>query len=436
VAFWVFHTSDRTPSYTLDSQHATETEIGSSGSGKYQADPNDINPIGNEAVEQLQQHSNTIERLFPASRSETWMVHNRNVLRDLLLCLDSHTCRTNQAKVVILIAFDFRMAWDGLTDGEAIYAAAGTLALKNLGYTYFYTLSLSDSTPLYQAMPSRVRAIIAAINENLESILDIPLYKVFIISFWERPAHPLGAQWTLSPEDYRSLGQGSNTWLGYSIEATCAKHRFVPHAERNANEAYILAKLLSFFLPERDCAWPPEVLNAASRETGITYISGSYNDTQHRGQDTPQPPDPMWNAPELPEQYRNEGLRPQFEFLERLAEMRVLIGMGNPITSPTPYDALCLGVPFINPIHSWDSSNPTDRSQWDSQHRPLARLDPPYVYNVFKNDLQGFVNAIKGALENPIRSFVPESMKMKSLEDRVHAILQKDWEGEAMSLGF
>lgn len=177
-----------------------------------------------------------------------------------------------------------------------------------------------------------MRAIIADIQEDLENTTDIPLYKVFVLTFWEHPVHPFGAQWNLTPEDYQSLGQGENTWLGYSIEATCAQHRFIPHAERSGNEAYILAKLISFFLPERDRAWSPNIMNAATHATGIAYISGSYNDTLHRGYDTPQPPEPMWGAPELPENYTNEGVRSQFDFLERLAHMKVLIGMAHPMT--------------------------------------------------------------------------------------------------------
>ncbi|KZP07285.1 hypothetical protein FIBSPDRAFT_875686 [Athelia psychrophila] len=310
--------------------------------------------------------------------------------------------------------------------------------------------------PLYQAFPSHVRAALAD-NPDLESCLSssespsplespcgqsasfpsgIPSYKVFAFTFWPRAAHPFGAQWTLSPEDYKALGDGANTYLGYSVEATCKQHPFVPHAERSANEAYILAKLLSFFLPERDRAWTPEMLNEATRATGIAYISGSTNDTQTRDGPAPQEPAPMWAVPELPEKYTNEGRRPQFEFLERLAEMRVLIGMGNPITSPTPYDALCLGVPFINPILFWDSENPADRSHWWTQHAPLSRLDPPYVYNVFANDLEGFVSAIKGAVDNPIQSFVLDDMKIQSVERRLHAILQHDWDGEATRLGW
>lgn len=56
------------------------------------------------------------------------------------------------------------------------------------------------------------------------------------------------------------------------------------------------------------------------------------------------------------------------------------------------------------------------------------------MYNVFANDIDGFVNAIRGAIENPIQPFVLEEMKIEAVERRLHAILQRDWEGEAKRL--
>lgn len=44
------------------------------------------------------QHSEAVERLFPASAIDSWMVHNREALRGLLLCLESDGCRPNQRK--------------------------------------------------------------------------------------------------------------------------------------------------------------------------------------------------------------------------------------------------------------------------------------------------------------------------------------------------
>lgn len=86
-------------------------------------------------------------------------------------------------------------------------------------------------------------------------------------------------------------------------------------------------------------------------------------------------------------------------------------------SSPTPYEALCLGTPFINPIHSWDPSDPSNRLSWSAQHELLKFEDPPYVYNVKKGDLEGFVDAVRRAVENPLGDrWVLERMKMGSVE--------------------
>jgi len=109
----------------------------------------------------------------------------------------------------------------------------------------------------------------------------------------------------------------------------------------------------------------------------------------------------------------------------------VLIAIGEPSTSPTPYEALCLGVPFINPVKSWDPEDPTDRAKWNAQHALLKLLDPPYVYNVFKGDREGFVNAVKAAISTPIDSYILDRMKMEAVEDRVRSIVEKDWKQAA-----
>ena len=67
----------------------------------------------------------------------------------------------------------------------------------------------------------------------------------------------------------------------------------------------------------------------------------------------------------------------------------------------------------------WDHDNPADRSRWHTQHDPLSKLGPPYVYNVFRNDTKGFVQAIKAALENPIERFVTSMICFDQEADRL-----------------
>ncbi|KAF7970430.1 hypothetical protein HWV62_24179 [Athelia sp. TMB] len=164
-------------------------------------------------------------------------------------------------------------------------------------------------------------------------------WKLLSFSFWPGREHPLGLKWQLSPEDYSALGHGETTYLGYSIENACAQYPIVPH-ERRKNDAYVLAKLLTFFTVRRNRAWAPEVMDAATHATGVRYVLGAQNDTNEGD----------WGPVELPKEYVNLGEMGQDAFLESLRHTKVLVGMGNPMPSPTPYDALCLGVPFINQI--------------------------------------------------------------------------------------
>lgn len=146
-------------------------------------------------------------------------------------------------------------------------------------------------------------------------------WKVFSFSYWAGAANPLGDRWTLSPENYEQMGLSHNTYLGYSIEDACRGQPFIPHSQRE-NQAYILAKLLSFFTAERDRAWTPAIFDAATDATGIKYVIGAINDTL-QGE---------WPAAELPSNHEDFGQIGQATFLDKLSRSRVLIGMGNPST--------------------------------------------------------------------------------------------------------
>jgi len=43
---------------------------------------------------------------------------------------------------------------------------------------------------------------------------------------------------------------------------------------------------------------------------------------------------------------------------------------------------MCRGVPFINPIHSFDVNDPTNRHSWGTQHDGLKFIEEPYLYHV------------------------------------------------------
>ncbi|KAF7968286.1 hypothetical protein HWV62_31023 [Athelia sp. TMB] len=309
-------------------------------------------------------------------------------------------------------------------------------ALDKHKYTYLYTINnLEQTVQLYQTMPHLVSVILleheevfSCFNDKENCILSevnpdgIPAWKLFSFFFWAMNNNPLGASWTLVPEDYRRLHSewDRNTYLGYSIEASCHAHPFVPHIERK-KQAYVMSKFTALLhgISGPELAWPVEFWEAAKAATGLDLIMGGEHE-------------PHW--PEPPAGITNYGALNQSEFLGHVSHSQVLIGVGRPATSPTPYEALCLGVPFINPILQWDHDNPSDRSKWTAQHWLLSLEDPPYVYNVFANDQEGFIRAIRDAIATPIDSHVFDWMRTSAVEERVNSLIHRDWKSEATAL--
>lgn len=224
---------------------------------------------------------------------------------------------------------------------------------------------------LYHMMPHLVKAIIVENEDAYKCFEDkencvlsetnpdgIPAWKLFSFFFWPMQQNPLGSLWTLNPEKYTAEHPDwdNNTYIGYSVEDACQAQRFIPHHERKA-QAYVMTKRLAFFTPGPDLAWPPDFYESASQVTGIKFVVGAADDDHEHP------------TPQLPTGLVNYGQMSQPEFLDHVSHSQVLVGLGNPATfvspsqaakqqwadfscgrSPTPYDALCLGVPFINPI--------------------------------------------------------------------------------------
>ncbi|KAJ6471157.1 hypothetical protein C8R47DRAFT_988443 [Mycena vitilis] len=385
--------------------------------------------------------------LFPAAPAEkdhSWMAENERTITSLFRCVEQGHCGPNQTKVVILAAGPFRRLLSGENGGEAIWANSTVIALQRLGYSYLYSSS-RDIIQLYQMFRQLVSVIMVDATDSEDCFNDpdcvlsehkphgIPAWKIFSFHFWDSPHNPLGRKWTLSPEDVKSEG---NTYLGYSIESQCARPTFIPHQHR-PHQAYVLAKEAKYFAHE-DYAYGADFFDAASAAAGIRFVAGVRQSV----------------LPEyFPNNITNVGFQSPGRFYELLAESRVLVGIGMPVTqvfgqgnhcpvadfnrvisSPTPYEALCLGVPFINPIRRWDADDPTDRMRWMAQHPTLQHLDPPYVYNVFQGDKAGFVKAVVAAASTPIESFVLENMRMRAVEARLASILETDWKAEAANL--
>ncbi|KAJ7792353.1 hypothetical protein B0H14DRAFT_2470173 [Mycena olivaceomarginata] len=381
--------------------------------------------------------------LFPASLDppaddRSWHAHNARATAALFRCLERADCAPNQTKVVILQGWHFRGVLEGYLGGEGIWANSTVIALRRLGYTYLYTdRGLDPMVRLYRVFAPLVRAVVVDAPDAHACFRDqycalrrewpwgIPIWKILSFHYWDYADHPLGRKWTLSPEPYLphapAAAPDNNTYLGYSVQPSCTQQPFIPHAQRasalgNARrkQIYVYAKTADYFSPEKR-AFPPHVFARLSAALGVDFVVG----VQEAGA-------------VLPAGVANLGGMGPARFYEAVARSWVLMGMGAPSTSPTPYDALCLGVPFINPILTWDPAHPADRTKWVAQHEALKHLGPPHVYNVFKDDADGLEAALRAALEAPLRDrYILPRMELAAVQARVGAILETDWRGAA-----
>ncbi|KAF7973736.1 hypothetical protein HWV62_14308 [Athelia sp. TMB] len=229
----------------------------------------------------------------------------------------------------------------------------------------------------------------------------LPAWKLFTFHFWTYAAHPLGHNWTLSPEPYMIDGFTANQYLGYSVEPSCMTQDIIP-LEQRRDQAYVLSKRLTY-LAENDHTWPSHFYEAAVNATGIEFVLGA-ND-EH-------------GSAKVPVGITNHGVLDQKEFLKAVSQSLVLVGVGTP----------------VNSVIQWDKEHPEDRQAWSAQHSMLKFLDPPYVYNVFEGDLVGFIEAIEDAVANPIEGHILDRMRMSSIEERLRIILETDWRAQAADL--
>ncbi|KAF7306540.1 hypothetical protein MIND_00445300 [Mycena indigotica] len=374
-----------------------------------------------------------------SDRLHSWIPENQRTIHGLFLCMEAKNCAQNQTKVIVLASPEFiENKKGGYVSGENIWAFSTVSALQNMGYTMVYAESTDVAVTLYHILDPLVEMVIFNPDQAFECFnaplcvrseenpAGIPAWRIFSFCFWSGlgtalKINPLGDKWSLSPEDYPGR---EASYVGYSIEAQCHKQRHVPKEQRK-HQAYILGKRIGLFSPQ-NTAWAPELYDAAATETGIAFIAAAYQETR----------DP---TPKLSKAITNllapgQEILSQDKFYDHLAHSKVLVGLGDPVLSPTPYDALCLGVPFINVIRSWDRTNPADKSRWAAQHGFLKRLDPPYVYNVFAGDRKGFVDAVKSAVANPIESYIVDAMRISAVEKRLGELLQRNWRSEAIEL--
>lgn len=185
--------------------------------------------------------------------------------------------------------------------------------------------------------------------------------------------------------------------------------------EARQDAILLLAKKTSYFT--RPEAWPLEIYAAIANATGLDLISSALDETA--------------DGTGLPTGVIPHERMGRQEYEEFIGEMRLLLGVGNPGTSPSPYNALCQGVPVVLP---YSSPTPTPDG-WDLfnstlvQHGPAALLGEPYVYSLSRTaSIDEAVATINRAATRSIDRFVPPDMTVASVDRRLMGFLDVDWE--------
>jgi len=175
------------------------------------------------------------------------------------------------------------------------------------------------------------------------------------------------------------------------MEKQCSLQPIIPLAERQ-HRVWLLMKELTYVYDVRS-AWDRTFFAMVAHDLSMNF-TGGWNVDQHYQWD-PDVDGEMADIEDREHGVVNLRRLNQTEFMRELSDSKVLIGVGNPWWSSSPY-ALCQGVPFLNPVSvsmwlyyfkltagvqilTWHDDDPWNRKGWTSQHHSLSQYDPPSV---------------------------------------------------------
>ncbi len=112
----------------------------------------------------------------------------------------------------------------------------------------------------------------------------------------------------------------------------------------------MLMKQLTYVY-DNNFAWNRSYFALAAGELGMDFVVG-WQINQRYGGWNPDVRGPMTDIEDRKQRVINLGRLNQTEFMQQVGMSRVMVGVGGPWWSPSPYNALCQGVPFINPVRT------------------------------------------------------------------------------------
>ncbi|KAJ6562316.1 hypothetical protein B0H19DRAFT_1259901 [Mycena capillaripes] len=257
----------------------------------------------------------------------------------------------------------------------------------------------------------------------------LPLWKMFAFTFWGSlpdsgkwlppvgtswSFNPLGREWSLVPYQ---MPEG-HFFIGYHYQR-CQALEYVPLSQR-PDRITILAKKSEYFHNPRLFVDPSTFYGRLKNATGYDIISNAAVEEGYS----------------IPDGLTNVGLLPSTGYDVQLANTKALLGIGKPLISPTPYAALCRGVPVVLPYRSDTGcpARPGPREycgfyEHTHQHGPAAAIGEPYIYTVdITGPVEDIIKTIERAVNTPIEPFEPEEMRVYSLRRRLLDYFDIDWE--------
>lgn len=195
---------------------------------------------------------------------------------------------------------------------------------------------------------------------------------------WREPGHDFRSEWITSGLPISVAEEpliADFTYIGYALESDTPQNVY-PWDERPIR-AYVLGKHATFFYPNHaHVAWGfdffPRALAELRKEFPTFEFVSSFKD--ERGEDEKQKEGPL----PIPDGIRNMHHLNATEFDHEIGQARMLVGVGWPTASPSPYRALARGVPFLSPFKVREGGDPANPYDWtDSQHDSLRLEKAP-----------------------------------------------------------
>jgi hypothetical protein len=269
-------------------------------------------------------------------------------------------CGTNETTIIILASLWTSEAFSGKNPtGEVIYAQSVLQTLNANNYAYMFSnlgwwnFDMYKTMEIWKRHRWNVRLVLldpeqanrcwsnGACMKTDEFVEGIEAWRLLSFWYWDEyvlycrialtssPGNPLGREFTLSP-----FIRNDNFHLSLSIEPTCKNIPSIPADQRpHVKRAYLLAKQMKYFVDEPAFSWTIPGLSAIQQSLGIKILGGITDD-----------------RPEVGRYFKQNGLTnlgrlQKADFYHQLAMSSVLIGVGRPRISPSPWDSLCMGVP-------------------------------------------------------------------------------------------